>query len=337
MAISTQKGDEHMLVDNCVAGDLPLSVSMYSSREDPATVLRALRSIGRALESLNGTVDVIVNGEIGLAHALAGAMGTIEQPYSVWFLPLADKAHAWNQFMSCIARPASAYVFVDGYVELETPAIRSLVEGLAVDPKKLAATGAPLSGRSAARIARQMKSTGGLHGNLFAISASFAAELRRIGFRIPLGVYRGDSLLCAVASLGGNLQPRKWEPSERIAFVDEARWSHRSLRWWRLPDLKAQFRRWQRQQQGLMEDAAFSARLDRDGLPFEALPSTVEQLVVEWAKDFPLESRALFARSPGAKRAFARLQAGRDWALASVPPRLVATSLVAPSVVNVGR
>ena len=308
------------------AGKL-VAISVYASREDVNTLATAVASIASASEGLHVRIDVVVNGADGLANALAALLGSDPQAggteLAVWSLRLGDKAHAWNEYLHRISPKAETFVFMDGYAVMAKGAIASLVQALASSNQALAATGRPLSGRSAANIASQMQQRGGLHGNLFALKTSMVDELRRIGFRLPLGQYRGDSALSGVAALGANVLPRAYLPTERLLFVDGARWRHRPLRWWRLGDLRSQYRRMLRQKQGLIENAAFSDLFHDRGSPFEEMPRTVEQLVAGFVQRCPAKAASMARSDRYVRRLLLQLAHPRDWSLAACEPVLV--------------
>jgi len=303
----------------------PVALSIYTSRESIETLLSAFKSIPGALGPLKASVDVIVNGAPALAIDAARAIASEPRragvgEIAVWSLPLGDKAHAWNEGLHAVRREADMHVYMDGYVILEPGAIHALVGTLAAAPGGLAVTGRPLSGRSASYIADVMKTRGGIHGNLFALIGKVVESLRACGFRLPLGMYRGDSAISGVVALGAGVEERVWRADQRLVFAEGARWRHEALQWWKPDDLRTQYRRWRRQQQGRLENAALSHFLHAKAKPFNSLPRTIDAMVKEWAQQEPDALRVLLAESPLLRLGLKDLLRQRDWSLADRSP-----------------
>lgn len=310
------------------------ALAIFSSREDvevlSATVAAALRAAPGAV----GVVDVLINGNLELATRLAERLPSFTLPAApcrlrVWQFMLGDKSHTWNEYVAGIAPRDRHCFFVDGYAAVSHDALRHMKIALDDDWEALAATGVPTVGLSASGAAREMRNHGGIHGNLYALSARAMAQRRQLGFRLPLGLYRTDPTLGAALSFGFDLSPREWQPLRRIRVCDQAHWRMRSLRWWHPEDLRSHWRRYRRQAQGDLENAAVRHFFYVRKVEFGALPRTAADLVRAWATEAPAEFEAILQSRRFAREAFDRMTTPRDWSAASVPPRLLA-EVVAP-------
>lgn len=291
------------------------AVSIYSSRESPELLLQTVEAAVQACTGRQAVVDLVVNGHDALARCIAEAIAarrpSLGALLRIWSVPLGDKANAWNEYLHRLAPRASTYFFLDGYVHAAADSLAALHAALQGRPGALGATGVPKVGFSAALTANEMRRAGGLHGNLYALRDTAVDELRRLGWRLPLGLYRNDSTLGAALSFGLNLYPREWRALERIALCEQVHWSVPTLSWWRPADLRAHWRRRVRQAQGELELAALRERYSRRRVPFEDLPQTATELVQDWMDRCPGEARALLGRSRFARQAWMQLQQPR--------------------------
>ena len=304
------------------------AVSVYSSRESSDVLAQTLRCCLWATTGMNASVDVIVNGNPSLA-SIAANLPVVRATVGgkirlrVWNVMLGDKAFAWNEYVHRLAPPAQTYVFIDGYVQVEEGSLKRMSQILQNADNALAATGLPTTGWSAAKVSASMRRNGGIHGNLYALKANAMAEFRRIGFKLPLGLYRTDSTLGAALAFGLNLFAREWRPLERILIDDQVAWRIKPLAWWRPDDLLTFYRRRKRQGHGQLENKAVSDVFAVRRMPFESLPGTTAELVGDWVKSRPDEAQAMLARSDLARRALRVLQEERCWALAKKMPECV--------------
>lgn len=302
-----------------------VALAIISSRESPETLGKAVAAGLRTLEGFNGVLDVVVNGNPGLAESLVRGLRSSdgELPAGVrlrcWSLTCGDKAHAWNTYVHELWPCARTTVFMDGYVEPAADAILLLDKGLADNMNALGATGVPSVGASAHRMQKAMNSGGGIHGNLFAIGASAMRMIRDIRFFVPIGLYRVDAVIGA--ALCKHLQPigTTWDV-QRIVVLPAVSWSFKPLKWWRIRDWVAYIKRLSRQQQGELENLAFRDFFMRRQQPLDKLPRTALELVEEWIRLAPDESSPVLKRSSSNRRALERMRLPRDWSSASTPP-----------------
>jgi hypothetical protein len=302
-------------------------LSIYAARESLSALSKTLTAASQACTGIEAVVDVVVNGNPPLATSLAQALSegqvATEPVVRVWSLSLGDKAGAWNHYIHAIAPAASHYVFLDGYAELNRDAVGELMTAVERQPTLLAATGVPSMGAGARRTAAQMRADGGLHGNCHLLTARALTQLRAIGFRLPLGLYRGDGTLGAALAFGLDLQPRKWDVKARIVVCDRAAWRIEPLRWWRGADWQRHWRRMLRQAQGDLENRAVRYFFSTQRLPLGALPRTAHELVEAWMTAEPEAAHSALRGNWMRRRALAELRQPRNWQAAGREPLLV--------------
>lgn len=292
----------------------PWSALVLSSRERCSALEQNLAAILAAAPG-PGLVDLVVNGNSGLSAQVAevlrseslAAYAAAPVTVRLWSVALGDKSNAFNDWLHAI-RPESPYHFiVDGYVIVDRHALRALVAALEANPEALAASGMPSQGFSAARLRRQMLAEGGLHGNLFAVRGQAVRQMKEVGFRLPVGLYRFDSTLGAALSFGLDPSRNDWEPKRRIVSVDGCGWS--TAREAASP--VAAFRAWRgrkhRQAQGDFENKAVADLFARQRSRIDRLEADVTSLVRRWATARPDDLAAVLARGARWRAAWQRL------------------------------
>lgn len=311
---------------------------IFSSRESPDTLLGAMSAAAADPALHGGVLDVVVNGNRELAEACSvrlgkGAMDDPAVLVRFWFLPLGDKSHAWNTYVHELWPDAACTVFIDGYVRVARGALGMLHQGLTDAPEALAVTGVPTVGHSAAKLRQEMVSSGGIHGNLYALGRTAMELVRGERFRLPLGLYRTDSLLGAALLFRLAPDSDTWDP-RRIKVLPDATWQFDPLRWWRAGDLVTQGWRLLRQSQGRLENLAVRHQLCSAKLKPSALSRTAAQMVDAWVEACPVEAGSAMRWSPLLDHALRRLRRPRDWSSADVPAKLLWQSGRTPSTDN---
>lgn len=264
------------------------SVAILSSREPPNVLKGTIIAAVKACANKSAVIDVIVNGNEPLAATAAEIVSTLEvQPRTVtlrvWSIFLGDKAHAWNQHVYQMEPHASIVFYVDGYASVMPDAFTLLASSLRDLSSGLAATGVPTHGRSASKLRAQMLTEGGIHGNLFAIRGSVMDDLRRIQFRLPLGIYRTDPLIRAVLCFKMQPDQNTWDPG-RVLVHPGATWRIPERKTNVISEIKKYFKRRGRQARGLLENAAVKQHLAVHRYPPQDLPELADNLIVTWAK-----------------------------------------------------
>lgn len=303
------------------------SAALFTSRESEQVVAAAVEAIVAA-SRVPTVIDVLVNGNPTLACKVAASMSAhkLESTLTrvrVWCIELGDKAHTWNEYVHRLWPGSEAAFFVDGYVRVNPDALQTLAGSMLAAPDALAATGAPTLGHSARRIREEMRRAGGIHGNLFALKPVAMEDIRRRGFRLPLGIYRTDPTLAAALAFGLDPTMNSWDLKSRVVVDFSASWQTEAKRWWVVSDLRSHFRRLERQAQGDFENRAVSSHLASKKMPAESLPPTAAQLVSDWARANPETFQQMLMESRLRRSAWRRLVESRSWAAAERLPQLL--------------
>jgi hypothetical protein len=305
------------------------SVAIVSSRESVDILRSALEAVLKALGSAPTTIDLVVNGNRQLAVQMAAALPELQPsascPVSIrlWHIAVADKAHAWNQYLHLIWPQSDVAYFVDGYAQVAPDSLGLLNQGLDNRPDAWAISGVPTVGRTAKSLRQEMIEQSGGHGTLHALRGNVCLQLRQRGFRIPLGLYRVDGLIFALVAFALDPAANSWDTTRTVVHPDVT-WTFRPLAWWRLSDLRTYGRRLLRQAQGDLENRAIRQHLAVQKRAPESLPATCSELVLSWWKASPSEVRAMVLRNPLRFIAARKLRRWRDWSLAKSAPELLA-------------
>jgi glycosyltransferase involved in cell wall biosynthesis len=257
------------------------SVAVFACNEE-RTIARCLDAIIAECAGEKAQLHVVVNGSSDRSLEIARDYAD-RHPAMIFAHRIlhADKQNAWNQYIHELRVEAGTHIFVDAYAYVTPGSLRALEEGLK-RPGVNAAAAIPGSGRSRERIVEDMRGGSGgrgLHGSLHALTGDFVNRIRARGIRQPVGIYRGDGLVGAMALY--DLDPlRNRYDYARIALVDEASWTFDSLRPWRWRDLRRQLRRYLMQQRGRVENEAIKRVIRARG--FEGLPAHVDTLLADY-------------------------------------------------------
>ena len=269
----------------------PVNLVIFSSREDVSTIAGTISS---AVQSIpNGSiVDVLVNGNKQLAQQIdTWALQNIKSvdQLNIFYIPLPDKGNAWNQHIHTIWRESMNMnsIYIDGYVRVSRAAISALASTLECNVNALGTSGVPTVGASAKLLSRRMQREGGFHGNLCAIRTEALRQMRNRGVRIPLGMYRVDSLVGAFLSFNLDNINHAWDPHKCVPLTVAASWECEEKKWYRWKDVAAWMKRRNRQAQGDFENSAVKYHLTRLKCSFEELPSDVRSLVDAWMNACP--------------------------------------------------
>lgn len=323
LSIATQA--RHYWVPTMTFRSAPWSIAIFAARETPEVLARCVKAAIKACTGRQAVINVLINGNAGLADAFAIVATDLDHADArlrVWSIAAPDKAHTWNEYVYQIWEGNSTAFFIDGYAQVRPDALEALESCIAATPDALGATGVPTCGRSAAAIRAQMLRDGGIHGNLFAISAEGMQGIRKADFKLPLGIYRTDPLIGAVLMFRLDPANHSWNP-RRIAVAPDATWHVDGIEDINLKNLKSQFKRILRQAQGDLESKASREHLAVRRLSPQQLPLTVADMVGRWIKAQPAQARSLFLKRPLSLYAARKLAAPRDWSATAIAPRLV--------------
>ncbi len=313
--------------------DIRWSVAIFAAREDVEALSSTIEATFEAVRGKSAIVDVIVNGNRQLSQSIIPYLKSKSElegrnvTARIWDLAIRDKAHAWNQYVHIIWPGSEMAFFCDGYARPMPDALDFIAKGMTARPDALAGTAVPSQGHSAKSVRAQMMQGGGFQGSLHAIRGDVLRALRDRGFRVPLGLYRVDSLLGAVLRFGLDPMNNSWK-SDRIVVCPDATWAVRVALPWRFGDLKAQFNRMIRQARGHFENRAFREHMAIRKRSPETLPETSRNLVMWWLNECPVQAARLLFENPLGAIALFPFRHRADWSQKDVLPSLVATATV---------
>ena len=148
-------------------------------------------------------------------------------------------------------------------------------------------------------------------------------ELRKLGFRLPLGLYRTDALFGAAISFGLDPTRHDWNPA-RIVVVPEATWLVRPSSPWKVKDLKSHWRKLVRQARGRFENSAVREHMAVRRKAPQELPEIARDLILSWIGIRPSRAAWLTLKHPLCLLAAIQAWKCRDWSQRDRPPELVA-------------
>lgn len=302
------------------------AVAIFAARETSSVLASSVHAAIVACVGRSATIDVLINGNPLLAQdfcKLTGTIGTGNCKLRVWEIDAPDKAHAWNEYVHCIWEAGDITFFIDGYARPKPDALEKIEQRLAASPNAMAASGVPTSGRSAKAMREAMlRSGGGIHGNLYALTGSSMKGVRETGFHLPLGIYRTDPLLGAVLTYRLDPSVHKWTRGS-VVSVAGATWDVDGIAELSYKNLMAYFKRRLRQAQGMLESQAFRDHMSIKRLSPSLLPVTAQEMVNNWLKSRPELARSIFLKNPLCLYAAYKLREPRDWSKTQVAPVLL--------------
>lgn len=303
------------------------AVAIIAARETPETLRATIQAAEQASSGTDTVIDVLVNGNPALAKEIASWLKSspgMDAAIRVWSIPKGDKAHAWNEYVHRIWPLGRTAFFLDGYAQPRPDSLAQLAASLEQDAEILGATGVPSAGRSASRSRARMLVRGGFQGNMHVIAPEAMQTLHTTGFRLPLGLYRTDSLIGALLIFGLDPAANTWN-RRRIAVSPDATWDIPGKTSLSMNNLLGQFKRRLRQAQGDIENRAVNDHLSVRKAPINEMPRTARELVLAWIDAHPREARRLYIENPLRLHAANKLRAPQDWTDAELPPDLLCT------------
>ena len=301
-----------------------LALVIFTARESLDVLIPSLEAAIRATND-NTVIDVLVNGNQALADSLkrwkiSHITSNNNKRIRIWAIKTGDKANAWNQYFHKIWSGEELAFFSDGYVSLQENSIGLLSEAVLENEQALGGTGVPTTGQTARHLAKKMLGEGGFHGNFCCVRGSAIAEIRQRNFRIPLGLYRTDSLLGAVLTFGFDPAKNTWNP-RRIHVHPQATWITPPKHWWRYQEWMAFTKRRIRQAKGILENAAIRDHLAGRKQPPETLQKTATELVNEWMKRCPREAQATISHNPLTRLVLSSYTRSESWVESDLIPK----------------
>jgi len=308
----------------------PWALVIFACRESLPQLLQTLDAAQVSAASC-AVIDVLVNGNPPLASALAteltrrqaASAGLVANPaIRIWTIALGDKANAWNQYIHHIWATEELAFFIDGYVRLNPDAVALLGQAVVANTQALSGTGVPTMGRSAKALREDLITNTGFHGNFCCIKGQTIRQMRDQSIRLPVGLYRTDSLMGAILSYALDPGNHVWE-DHRIHVHPDASWQIDPAKWWRAKDLLAYAKRFLRQHRGKLENAAFADHLVHRLCSPAKLPATAHAMVLEWVDRCPDDYAHLAKSHFFIRHVLKSFQSGQLDATMGLEPHLV--------------
>jgi hypothetical protein len=287
---------------------------IFACRESLPTLRQTLNAAAISAKGCT-RIHVLVNGNTRLAQALAEDLS--EQNASVravsdgpgvrvWSIPFGDKANAWNAYVHHIWNGEELSFFIDGYVRLNFDAVDLLGNAMAANDRALGGSGVPTMGESSTMLRINLIVNTGFHGNFCCIKGGPIRQMREAGIRLPVGLYRTDSLMGALLCYAFHPADHVWE-DHRIHVHPKASWQIDTAKWWQPKDALGYFKRRGRQLRGDLEKAAIADHLSHRRLSAAAFPSTAKQLVMDWIERAPADFQRMAQSTARVRQAVAAI------------------------------
>ncbi|MBV5298719.1 MAG: hypothetical protein JZU64_11480 [Rhodoferax sp.] len=286
------------------------SLAMFVARETPSVLMRSVAAVLAATRP-RMTIEILTNGNTALAQTIAGGLiQGLQIPAAVnlrlWHIPYGDKANAWNQFLHHIWQDQPLAFFVDGYARPRPDALRVLGDAVMGSHCANAGSGVPTIGFSATALRTHMLKNGGFHGNLCCVTGDSIARIKQRGIRLPVGLYRTDSLMETILAYDLDPAINEWDDA-RVVVHGAASWDTDKLVWWHRSSLLVYWSRQLRQAQGNLEKQAFKDFFDKRQLVPELLPANCREMIEDWMLRCPRLAQATLRGHPLRQRALQRL------------------------------
>lgn len=276
---------------------------LFGCRESPDELFRTLCGIQKASNNFNPRIDIIVNGNEELAHAVHHLIQT--QPISdkahevhVWHIEYANKANAWNQYVHRISVNRDVTFFVDGYIDVTQQMVEIAIETFATQPDALCVSGYPCTGRSAEEIKVRTLNYGGLHGNFFGLSRTCIESMQRRNINLPIGLYGFDTVLGGFLGFGLNPAEYSWDMKRYVACPSSCHWTLEPKDWKNHRHVKTQLLRIKNNALRSLVRKATHYYLAREKRPPESLPNNINDFINNWARANPNDLFRTFLDNP---------------------------------------
>lgn len=302
------------------------SVAIFASRESIDDIRTTIAAIEAAITQ-STVIDILVNGNKFLEDRVIEWLKSRENllppsiAYRVWSIPLLNKAHVWNQYIQQIWPYSNTAFFIDGNVRIAAATLDNTMRALNQNLTAMAAS-SPWSTRMKPDDLAIEPCPGQFLGGFFALRSTTIEELRRRDIRLPLGLYGFDTVLGGFLGYGLAPDKNEWDMDKYVATTSGMRWFLKEKHWWRLTDMRTQFKRMKNNALRVLVQKATIQYLRKSRRQPESLPKTIEMYVKEWAKVDLFGLIHTFATVPLSFFVYLNLKTTRDWSAASQQARL---------------
>jgi glycosyltransferase involved in cell wall biosynthesis len=251
-----------------------VSVAVFAYNEEHG-IQAALEHLDACGTEADLRVHVLINGCTDGTEQAVRAF----RPKHVRLVPVViaqgDKANAWNHYTHEVApRDALIHVFTDGDMLIGAGSIAAFLARFAEVPHANGCAGLPVTGRSRDAFRAKLIRHHEMAGNLYAVRAETLAAFRRLGLRLPFGVFGEDGLVTTL--IKRDLNMRRPLDEQRITAAEGAGFGYPTLSPWRLRDWRIYYRRRMRYAVRRQQAQMLYALLREHGT--EAMPEHVVDL-----------------------------------------------------------
>ncbi len=228
-------------------------------------------ALDKAAAGADYRAHIMVNGATDQTLAVAKTFAAVDDRICTHYLPVADKANAWNDYVNHFADDGDAHIFLDGDIKPSDSAFLALRDALKRAPDAYGAAALPASGRSQHAWAARLLKHHYLSGNLYALSGDCVRLVRNRQIRLPFGAKGEDGLISylLLTDLKGGADDTH---KRRITVAENATFEFDSLQVnWR--DVETYHRRLIRYSERHFQKKVLYRLLKQNGLA--AMPNTI--------------------------------------------------------------
>lgn len=171
-----------------------VSICIFASNAEE-TLPDAVAALYGAGAGETATIHIVEYGSHDDTARIARALALADSRIRVHEIALADKAHAWNEYVHRIADAADMHVFTDATARLAKGALKALELAIRSSSKAYAAAGIPTTGRSRKAWATRLFTEHYVSCPLYALRGTALDRFRAEDLRLPIGLIGDDGLI----------------------------------------------------------------------------------------------------------------------------------------------
>ena len=261
-------------------------VAIFAHNE-AENIIACLNSVKREIRS-GDECYVLNNGSCDNTEELVSDFSKENEWCNLVSIEIGDKANAWNVFCHQLRVQAALFIFLDGDCVVVKNSFDALELCMSNNPSVNAVAGLPAEYCSQ-KNREEMLVSGGLAGNLYALSQEFVARIRKEGIFLPIGLIGDDSLVGSLAYW--NLNPRNdWDKS-KIVNCKDANFAYRRLSLLSFSDIKMYWKRKIRYSLRRYQNILIGFRLKAGGV--SAMPKNIEEIYHDYPSVLRLKWRGV--------------------------------------------
>lgn len=261
-------------------------VAIFAHNE-AENIIACLNSVKREIRS-GDECYVLNNGSCDNTEELVSDFSKENEWCNLVSIEIGDKANAWNVFCHQLRVQAALFIFLDGDCVVAKNSFDALELCMSNNPSVNAVAGLPAEYCSQ-KNREEMLVSGGLAGNLYALSQEFVARIRKEGIFLPIGLIGDDSLVGSLAYW--NLNPRNdWDKS-KIVNCEDANFAYRRLSLLSFSDIKMYWKRKIRYSLRRYQNILIGFRLKVGGV--SAMPKNIEEIYHDYPSVLRLKWRGV--------------------------------------------